>query len=86
MANLGIGYLRFRKIGAIHTIGNKIAGVAVFLAPALFLVVAHSAVLWIAVAVALLTALEESAILLHTNTYDPNAKSLFRQGRGRPAS
>lgn len=83
MANLGIGYLRFRKIGAVHTIGNKIAGVAVFFAPALYLVVAHSGILWIAVGLALLSALEESILLLRLDDYDPNTRSIFALRRWR---
>lgn len=86
MANLGIGYFRFRKIGAVHTIGNKIAGVAVFVAPALYLVTAHSAVLWIAVGLALLSALEETAILLGSRVYEPNAKSIFTPRHGSSSS
>lgn len=81
MLNLAIGYRRFGVIGGIHTLGNKIAGVAVFCAPALYLLSATTTPLWIAAAIALLSALEETFLLCTMPRYDPDARSLLTRSR-----
>jgi len=77
VVNLWIGYRRFGKVGGVHTLGNKAAGVVVFAAPVLYLLTGAPLALWFAAGVALLSALEETALLLRMRVYDPDVKSIL---------
>ena len=82
VANIIITKVRFKQWSGMHTIGNKITGLLLFLVlPACVLLRGIPAYLWVPVCVAaLLSATEESVILLTTSSYDPNRRSLFRLG------
>ena len=79
VGNIALTRYKFHIWSAMHTIGNKIAGGMIFLAlPACVLL--GRIPLWIAIpvcGVALLSALEETAILLRSDRYDADRRSLF---------
>lgn len=80
IGNIALTRYKFHIWSAMHTIGNKIAGGMLFLAlPACVLL--GRIPLWISIPVcfiALLSALEETAILLLSDRYDANRPSLFK--------
>ncbi len=77
--NLIITKVKFRQWGMIHTILNKITGLALFIALPVCLLTASlplGLILPLGM-IAILSAAEECIILLTAKTYDPNRKSLF---------
>lgn len=79
VSNIVITKIKFRQWSGMHTIGNKITGLLLFLVlPACVMLREIPAYLSVPVcAAALLSALEEGVILLTTDSYDPNRRSLF---------
>lgn len=79
VANLAITRGKFRQWGIVHTVGNKAAGLALFAAiPAcLFIGGFPLAVIVPLFAIALLSAAEETVLLLREDAYDPNRKGLL---------
>lgn len=79
VAAAGVGWVRFRRVISIHTVGNKLSLALAFVlllriilrgpAP----VVVMRTVLFVAIA----AALEELLILLRSRTPDPNRRSIF---------
>ncbi|OJU16007.1 MAG: hypothetical protein BGN88_12120 [Clostridiales bacterium 43-6] len=74
MINLLIAGIRFRCFAVIHTVGNKITGLLIFFCPLSFLM--GSIVLIITCVCAVLSALEETLILLTEKKLDVNRKSI----------
>lgn len=75
-ANLAIGAYRYHCFASLHTWGNKLAGGLLFLTPllaALNLTPAY----WLVIAVACLSALEETIIHLTSPTLDLNRPTIF---------
>ncbi len=75
--NLGISGIRFRVFASVHTFGNKAAGILVFLSFGVYIL---SDALWAFIpvcAVAGLSAIEETAILLTSKELDLDRKSIF---------
>ena len=77
VGNLVIAALRFKTFAVIHTWGNKLTGVLIFVAFGVYILADSLAALIPAVAVAGLSALEEMLILLISRRLDLNRKSLF---------
>ncbi|RFZ75737.1 CDP-alcohol phosphatidyltransferase family protein [Lacrimispora amygdalina] len=71
--NLFITKKKFRLPGILHTIGNKLSGIIFFFAcpAAVFM---GSLPVWV-IFIPLLSALEETFILLKTDSYDPDIRS-----------
>ncbi len=79
VANIVITKIKFKQWSGMHTLGNKITGLLLFVAlPACVLLGRIPAYVSVPVCTAaLLSALEESVILLTVHAYDPNRRSLF---------
>ncbi len=75
--NLVIAALRFRTFAGIHTLGNKLTGLMIFVSFGVYILTGGLTALIPAIAVAGLSALEETLILLTAETLDLNRKSLF---------
>lgn len=79
VANFIITGFKFKRCGFIHTIGNKItAACLVIMVP--ICIVAGTMPVWLIIGfgvLATLTAIEETAILFKTHSYDVNQKSVF---------
>ena len=76
-ANLIIAVCRFRQFAAIHTWGNKLTGILVFISFCVYILTDSLAALIPVVAVAALAALEETVILITSATLNLNRKSIF---------
>lgn len=77
VGNLIIAWLKFKTFAGIHTLGNKLTGLLIFVAFGVYILADSLAALIPAVVVAGLSALEEMLILLTSQTLDLNRKSLF---------
>ena len=77
-ANLLVTRLRFATWDAMHTIGNKLAGLMVFggMLQVLLLGRAPRSLCLLLISVALLSAVEESVLILRSRSYDPNTPGL----------
>ncbi len=85
VANLAITKIKFAQWSMMHTIGNKIAGLALFTALP-FYVFAGNVPLWSMGAIGLisaLSALEETVILFQYTKYDADRKGLLFYQRNR---
>jgi CDP-diacylglycerol--glycerol-3-phosphate 3-phosphatidyltransferase len=79
IANLIITRVKFRQWNVMHTIGNRLAGLALFLMLPICMYTGNI-VFWSVIvtgAIATLSALEESVILLKAKSYDANRRSAF---------
>lgn len=79
--SLSVGWLKFRTPAFLHTHANKAAGAALFLLPFMIPLTGLTAPVVIACTVASLSALEELAILLKSESLDRNAPGLFLRSR-----
>jgi len=75
--NVFIAALKYRALVFLHTWGNKLTGVLVFLIPPLFILTHNLTVVLFVCIVSILTALEESLIYLTSKNYDLNRRSIF---------
>lgn len=69
--------LRFGKLGFLHTTGNKLTGLLLFLYPLSLNFTRSFFLLYALLTVATLSAAEELAIELTATRWDPDRKSLF---------
>ena len=79
IANLVITKVKFRRWNVMHTVGNKLTGLALFLMLPIC-VYTNNIPFWSMIvfgAIAALSALEESAILLKSKSYDANRRSVL---------
>lgn len=79
IVNLIMTKQKFQQWGIMHTVANKVTGVVLFLAVPIC-ILKNSIPLWLIITVgiiAIISAIEESAILITTKNYDANKKSFF---------
>ena len=79
LAAIVVGWLRFRRLLSVHTLGNKISAVIAFvlLVRIVWCGPVSATALRIALLFAALAALEELLIIVRSRTPDPNQRSLF---------
>lgn len=77
IANLVITKIKFKQWSIMHTMGNKLTGLALFFLLPVYIYVNNVPFWsWAAFsAIAALSGLEESALLFKFNSYDPNRRS-----------
>lgn len=75
--NVLIGLWKYRALVFLHTLGNKAAGLAVFLMPLFYLTFHSRYVILFVCMIAIASALEESLIHLTSRNYNLNRRSLF---------
>lgn len=75
--NLIIAACKYRSFAILHTWGNKLAGLLLFLGPPLFLISHNPAVFWPACFVGILSAVEETAVHITSSQLDVNRRSIF---------
>jgi phosphatidylglycerophosphate synthase len=76
-ANLAIAAKRFRQFAVIHTWGNKLTGILIFVSFGVYILTDSLIALIPVIAVAALAALEETVILLTSRELDLDRKSIF---------
>jgi hypothetical protein len=77
VGNLVIAALKFRTFAVIHTWGNKLTGLLIFVSFGVYILTDSLTALAPVIALAGLSALEETLILLTSQALDLNRKSLF---------
>ena len=85
IANLVVTKIKFRQWNVMHTIGNKLTGLALFLMLPIC-IYAKNIPFWSMIvfsAIAALSALEESIILLRAKSYDANRRSVLSSSKIR---
>lgn len=76
VAAYAVGYFRFRTFSALHTWGNKAAGVAVFASPAVLAILGSSLGVLAVCAIAMASALEELAIVATCDELDRDCRGI----------
>lgn len=77
LASILVVYQKHKTFAILHTIGNKLTGLLVFLSPIALLFMQIQVVAFIICLVATLSAIEELLINLKSQTLDVNRKSIF---------
>lgn len=75
--NVLIAFYKYNSFVMLHTWGNKITGLIIFLTPVLYLKFNNVNIILAVCIIAALTALEESIIHLTSEKFDINRRSLF---------
>jgi CDP-diacylglycerol--glycerol-3-phosphate 3-phosphatidyltransferase len=75
--NLVIAAAKFRTFAIIHTWANKATGLALFVSPVIYVVWPQVAIFYVVSGFALLSAVEETLILLTTHEIDLDRRTLF---------
>lgn len=85
IVNMLIVKIKYGQWNIIHTIGNKVTGLALFLILPIYLIwgLIPTVIVVVCVALALFSSLEETCILLLTKYYDVNRKSLLSYVDGK---
>ena len=73
-----IGLMKYRQLGFLHTIGNKIASTIIIIGICIFVLFRYTIVVEIGLYISILSALEEFLIMLIGKTYQPNIKGIWK--------
>lgn len=75
--SLIIVFAKYKTFGMLHTYGNKITGLILFLIPLLLIVFPEDVLIYLVCSIASITALEEIGINLTSKEFYANKKSIF---------
>jgi hypothetical protein len=76
--NIIIAALKYHTFAILHTWGNKGTGLVLFITPLLYVLFSRLEVFYPVCIIALLTAGEETVILITAPTLDVNRRSVFK--------
>lgn len=76
-ASMVIAAYKYHSFAMLHTWGNKITGLFLFITP-FFILYEQSVVLWMVCIIAVLSAVEECVIHITSPTLDINRRSIFK--------
>jgi len=79
LVNLFIAAIKYHSFIMLHTWGNKITGLLIFIAPAFFVITHHTEIILFVCTVAMLSALEEGMLHITSKTPDLNKRSIFHK-------
>lgn len=77
-ANLGLAAFKFHTFAILHTWANKATGLLLFVTPVVFIVAPRTEAFYPVCFLALLSAAEESLILIFSSKLELNRRSLFK--------
>lgn len=72
-----LGIIKYKKSGFLHTIGNKISGVIIFIGICFFILTRNSLLLNIGVIISIISSLEELIIIIIGREYNENIKGIW---------
>lgn len=72
-----IGFIRFRKLASLHTVLNKLTGLALFISLIFYPVFGINAIGIIVGSIALLSAIEEQIIVIQNQSLEKDIRSIF---------
>ena len=72
------GFIKYRQPGLLHTIGNKITGIIIYLGLCIFVLFRSTVIVEIGLSISILSSLEELFILLFGKSYKPNIKGIWK--------
>jgi CDP-diacylglycerol--glycerol-3-phosphate 3-phosphatidyltransferase len=75
--SLLIVLVKYKTFGMLHTYGNKITGLILFLVPLLLIVVPEGLLMYLVCSIASISALEELGVNLLSKELSANKKSIF---------
>lgn len=75
--NIIIGAYKYHSFIMLHTWGNKITGILVFMIPLVLSIFHSTAILWPVCIVSILSSIEESIIHITSNELDLNRRSII---------
>lgn len=81
LANMVIAAFKYHTFAIIHTWGNKITGIMVFVTFAAFILYDNAVIFLPLSFIAILSALEETVIHITSGKLDLNRPSIFKKGR-----
>jgi CDP-diacylglycerol--glycerol-3-phosphate 3-phosphatidyltransferase len=72
-----IGYIKYKKLSFLHTYGNKISGIAIFIEFCLFILLDITIIVDIGIIFSILCSLEELIITIIGKKYNENIKGIW---------
>ena len=75
--SITVAFIKYKSLAILHTYGNKITGMALFLFPLLLFCVQSTALVYIICVIASVSAVEELAIHLISSQLQLNKQSIF---------
>lgn len=75
------GYIKYKKLGFLHTFGNKISGLLIFIGFCLFLLLDITIILDIGILFSIICSLEELIITITGKEYNENIKGIWEIGK-----
>ena len=72
------GLIKYRQPGLLHTIGNKMTGLIIYIGLCVFVLCRSTIIVEIGLYISILSALEELVILFIGNRYEPNIKGIWK--------
>lgn len=77
IGTLVISYVKNKRLYYLHTIGNKVTGVSIFIMIFLFFLLGFKELFYICLVLSLFSSIEEMLIMLLGKAPDPDVRSLF---------
>lgn len=77
LSSMFVAFIRYKTFSMLHTYGNKITGIGLFIFPILIPFIDTTVLMYIICVVASMSAIEELIIQLTSNQLQPNKKSIF---------
>jgi CDP-diacylglycerol--glycerol-3-phosphate 3-phosphatidyltransferase len=71
-----ICFIKYRKLGFFHTIGNKISGAVIFMGFCIFVLSRNTVFLQIGLIISIISSLEESIIAIIGKRYNPDIRGI----------
>jgi CDP-diacylglycerol--glycerol-3-phosphate 3-phosphatidyltransferase len=72
-----IGYIKYRKLGFLHTFGNKITGIIIFIGFCIFILLKNTIAVEIGLYISIISSLEELIITIIGEKYEENIKGIW---------
>ena len=76
-----IGIIKYKKLCFLHTIGNKITGIMIFIGFCVFILSRNTVLINIGLFVSILSSLEELIITIVGNKYEENIKGIWETNK-----
>jgi CDP-diacylglycerol--glycerol-3-phosphate 3-phosphatidyltransferase len=72
-----LGYIKYKKLGFLHTFGNKISGIVIFFGFCIYVVSKSQFIINIGIIVSIISSLEELLITIIGKYYRNNIKGIW---------
>jgi CDP-diacylglycerol--glycerol-3-phosphate 3-phosphatidyltransferase len=76
-----IGFIKYRRFGFLHTLGNKITGIIIFVGFCIFILFGNKTTIEIGLYISIISSVEELIITIIGKKYEENIKGIWKINR-----